>query len=131
MNYLVLKSNWRNHTVFFELLSSGKASVIICLAKVSQCPAMYPDCHAQEAVQGENKSVRTVLFQTILIFSATSLALLARGLLLESTLPRSWLNNEAKIWKIFAPVCCKRRGTEDCGKPLGSKDCGKLNHLSG
>lgn len=45
-------------------------------------------------------------------------AVLARGLLLESTLPRLLLNDEPKSCKILPPVCCEWRGTLRC-QPQG------------
>lgn len=71
---------------------------------------MYPDCHAQEAVQGNNKSVSPVP-NGFNILGGLSFALLAHGLLLKNTLPRLLLNDEAKSCKILLPVCCEWRAT--------------------
>lgn len=53
--------------------------------KISRCPAIDPDCHAQEAIQGENKSVSFVP-NSLNSLGYLSFPLLAWGLLHEMLL---------------------------------------------
>lgn len=88
---------------------------------------MYPDCHAQEAVQGKNKSVSPVP-NGFNILGYFSFALLACGLLLESTLLRLLMNDEAKAAKSFLLCVVNAEGYSVFSLRV-SGDCGKLNNL--